>query len=77
MTRLRALVEPTTTDNPIANLSAAIIEAKILRSIVDYTDNLRKIEKIPEAAKRAQFIRNELTRLESQLSQTRNQIINL
>ena len=75
MTQLRTIIEPTTTDNLLANLSIAIDEAKIVRSIVQYSDHLRTIEYVPEAAKRAQFIRNELERLESKLSQTRNQII--
>lgn len=71
---MRTLIEPTTTNRLLANLSIAIDEAKIVRSIVEYSDHLRKIEYVPEAAKRAQFIRNEIVRLESKLSQTRDQV---
>ena len=75
MNQARNLFEPTTTNQLLANLSIAIDEAKIVRSIVEYSDHLRKIEYVPEAAKRAQFIRDEIVRLESKLSQTRSQII--
>ena len=75
MNQLRTLIEPTTTDNLLANLSIAIDEAKIVRSIVEYSDHLRKIEFVPEAEKRAQFIRDEIVRLETKLSQTRKQIV--
>jgi hypothetical protein len=75
MNQARTLIEPTTTNNLLANLSIAIDEAKIVRSIVEYSDHLRKIEFVPEAAKRAQFIRDEIVRLESKLTQTRSQII--
>ena len=75
MNQARNLIEPTTTNQLLANLSIAIDEAKIVRSIVEYYDHLRKIKYVPEAAKRAQFIRDEIVRLESKLSQTRSQII--
>lgn len=74
MNQMRTLIEPTTTNQLLANLSIAIDEAKIVRSIVEYSDHLRKIEYVPEAAKRAQFIRNEIVRLETKLSQTRDQV---
>ncbi len=72
MNRTRSLIEPTTTNRILANLGIAIDEAKIVRSIVEYSDHLRKIEYVPEASRRAQFIRNEIVRLEAKLSQTRN-----
>lgn len=77
MNQMRTLIEPTTTNRLLANLSIAIDEAKIVRSIVEYSDHLRKIEYVPEASKRAQFIRNEIVRLETKLSQTRDQVATL
>jgi hypothetical protein len=77
MNRARALIEPTTTNRILANLGFAIDEAKIVRSIVEYSDHLRKIKYVPEASKRAQFIRDEIVRLETKLSQTRNRATTL
>jgi hypothetical protein len=74
MNYLPTIIEPTTTHRLLANLSVAVEETKIVRSIVEYSDQLRKIESVPEAAKRAQFIRDEIVRLESKLPQNRDQI---
>jgi hypothetical protein len=59
---MRTLIEPTTTDRLLANLNIAIDVAKIVRSIVEYSDYLRKIEYVPVASKRAQFIQDEIVR---------------
>jgi len=55
----------------LANLSFAIDEARLVRKIVELSDDLRRIEYQPEANGRVRFIRGEIARLELKLTETR------
>lgn len=55
----------------LANLSLAIDEARLVRKIVDFSDNLHRIENQPEQANRVIYLRNEIARLELELIETR------
>lgn len=48
-------------------------ESSLLDSIVELRDHVRKIEFVPEAVRRAQYLRHKLNDLENLLSQTQNQ----
>lgn len=67
MTQLRILSEPANTKRLLANLSLAIDEARIVRNIVDLSDNLRRIEFSPDSMSRVAYLRREIAGLESKL----------
>ena len=71
MERLQILSEPANTKRVLANLSLAIDEARLVRKIVEISDHLRRIELQPESSKRAEYLRNEIVRLEEELKKTR------
>lgn len=71
MLHSQILSENASTKRVLANLSLAIDEARLVRRIVDMTDNLHRIENLPEATSRATFLRHEIARLELELIETR------
>ena len=72
MPQLHILSEPASTKRLLANLSLAIDEARILRNIVDLSDNLRRIEYSPDSTSRVAHLRREIADLESKLSELRD-----
>ena len=58
----------------LANLSLAIDEARIVKRIVSLSDDLRKMENMPEKAERAKYMRSEISNLEDQLIEIRAQV---
>jgi len=69
------LAEPASTKRVMANLSLAIDEAILTRRIVALSDNLQRIENMPEQSNRTQFLRQELIILEDSLNDIRNKAI--
>lgn len=71
MPQLQILSEPASTRRLLINLSLAIDEARIVRNIVDLSDNLRRIEYSPDSISRVAYLRKEIVNLESQLADLR------
>ncbi len=71
MSHLQILSEPASTKRLLTNLSLAIDEARIVRNIVDLSDNLRRIEYSPDSISRVGYLRREIDDLESKLSELR------
>lgn len=55
----------------LENLSFAIDEARLVRKIVELSDNLHRINFQPESTSLAGFIRREIAGLELKLTETR------
>ncbi len=55
----------------LTNLSFAIDEARLVRKIVELSDDLHRIELQPDSSDRARFIRREIAHLELELTETR------
>ena len=73
MSQLQILSEPASTKRLLTNLSLAIDEARIVRNIVDLSDNLRRIEYSPDSISRVKYLRKEIANLELELSELRMQ----
>ena len=71
MIQTQILSENASSRRVLANLSLAIDEARLVRQIVSISDNLRRIENLPEEESRVNFLRKEMIRLELDLSETR------
>jgi uncharacterized coiled-coil DUF342 family protein len=71
MPQLQILSGPASTRRLLTNLSLAIDEARIVRNIVDLSDNLRRIEYSPDSTSRVAYLRREIDGLESKLSELR------
>ena len=71
MSQLQILSEPASTRRLLTNLSLAIDEARIVRNIVDLSDNLRRIEYRPDSISRVAYLRREIDNLESKLTDLR------
>lgn len=71
MSQLQILSEPASTKRLLTNLSLAIDEARIVRNIVDLSDNLRRIEYSPDSTSRVAYLRKEIGNLELKLSDLR------
>ena len=71
MSQLQILSEPASTRRLLTNLSLAIDEARIVRNIVDLSDNLRRIEYSPDSISRVAYLRKEITDLELKLNELR------
>jgi len=63
--------ESINTHRLLTNLDSTIDEAKLVRQIVSLSDCLRKIEDMPNQTSRIEFLRAELTTLESRLANLR------
>ena len=72
MIQHQILSEPASTRRVLANLGLAIDEAMLTRRIVALSDNLKRIENIPEQANRTQFLRQELLVLQDSLNDIRS-----
>ena len=71
MTQAQILSDNAGSKRVLANLSLAIDEARLIRRISGITDNLRRIENLPEESGRVCYLRNEAAKLEIKLSETR------
>lgn len=71
MSQLQILSEPASTRRLLINLSLAIDEARIVRNIVDLSDNLRRIENSPDSTSRAAYLRREIDDFELKLADLR------
>ena len=74
MPQLQILSEPASTKRLLNNLSLAIDEARIVRSIVDLSDNLRRIEYSPDSIARVSYLRKEIADLELKLGELRMKV---
>jgi len=72
MIQNQILIEPASTRRVLANLSLAIDETMLTRRIVALSDNLKRIENMPEQSNRTQFLRQELLILEESLNDIRS-----
>ena len=77
MSDTQILSGPASTKRLLANLSLAIDEAMLVRRIVSISDQIRRIENLPDQAGRFQFLREEISNMEDQLSSVRRQAIRL
>ncbi|MCP4430813.1 MAG: hypothetical protein GY806_07545 [Gammaproteobacteria bacterium] len=75
MSHAQVLSGPASTKRLLANLSLAIDEAMLGRKIVGLSEQIRRIEYLPEQASRVQFLKNEILNLEDQLSDVRGQVL--
>ncbi len=73
MPQTQILSGPASTKRLLANLSLAIDEAMIVKRIVSLSDDLRRMENMPENAERVRYMRNEICNLEVQLAEIREQ----
>ena len=71
MSRRLIISESANTSRLLNNLSVAIDEARIVRNIVDLSDNLRRIEYSPNSTSRIAYLRKEIEDLESKLAALR------
>ena len=71
MSQPQILSGPASTRRLLNNLSLAIDEARIVRNIVDLSDDLRRIEYSPDSTSRVEYIRREIDNLESKLADLR------
>ena len=75
MIQYQILSEPASTRRVMANLSLAIDEAMLTRRIIALSDNLIRIENMPEQSNRTQFLRQELLILEDSLNDIRSKAV--
>ncbi len=73
MPHSQILSGPASTRRLLDNLSLAIDEAMLVRKIVNLSDQVRRIEYLPEQSDRVLFLRKEILGLENQLSDVREQ----
>ena len=71
MPNTQILSGPDSTKRILANLSLAIDEAQLVREIVSLSDQVHKIEYLPEQADRLRFIKKNIINLEGRLSDVR------
>lgn len=71
MSQRQVISETASTSRLLNNLSLAIDEARIVRNIVDLSDNLRRIEYSPDSTARIAYLRKEIENLESKLAALR------
>jgi len=71
MSQLQILSKPESTKRLLANLSLAIDEARIVRNIVQLSDNLRRIEYSPDSTSQVAYLRREIDKLELKLTNVR------
>ncbi len=74
MPHTRILSGPASTRRLLDNLSLAIDEAMLVRKIVGLSDQVRRIEYLPEQSDRVLFLKREILHLEDQLSDVREQV---
>ncbi len=74
MPQTQILSGPASTKRLLANLSLAIDEARIVKRIVSLSNDLRRIENMPEYAERVRYMRREISNLENQLIEIRKQV---
>lgn len=74
MPHTRILSGPASTRRLLDNLSLAIDEAMLVRKIVSLSDQVRRIEYLPEESDRVLFLKKEISNLEDQLAGVRRQV---
>ena len=65
-------IEPTSTVSLLSNLSLAIDETKLLRSIKNSTDMIEQLEAKNPSSHRLLFLRKEISNLEARLANVRS-----
>ena len=73
MPNTQILSGPDSTKRILANLSLAIDEAQLVRRIVSLSDEIRRIEYLPEHADRVRFIKKKIINREGRLADVREQ----
>ena len=71
MSRLRTTIDPVSTNQLLNNLSLAIDEAKLVRSISSIEDQIYKIRNNTGTSPRTNFLERELNNLKKELALTR------
>jgi len=71
MARSKLHPEPAKTLRLLSNLDSAIDEAKLVRQLVNLSDNLHKIQAMPNQSGRIEFLRKEISTLEDRLANLR------
>jgi hypothetical protein len=71
MSNTQILSGPASTKRILENFSLVIDEAQLVRKIVGISDQIRRIENLPEQADRVRFLRKELINRENKLSDVR------
>ncbi|MCP4432337.1 MAG: hypothetical protein GY806_15280 [Gammaproteobacteria bacterium] len=75
MSHAQNLSDPASTRRLLENLSLAIDEAMLVRKIVNISDQIRRIEYLPEQTGRVQFLKNKILDLENLLADVRGQAL--
>lgn len=73
MNQLQTFIDPTSTSQLLTNLSRAIDETKLIRTISSVQSDIYKIESASGPSMRTKFLRRQLKSLENQLDMLRNQ----
>lgn len=73
MSQLQSFIDPSSTSQLLSNLSRAIDETKLLRTISSIQSDIYKIESASGPSMRTQFLRRQLKSLENQLTTIRNE----
>ena len=76
MSQLQNINEPNSTEQLLGNLNFAIDEAKLVRSIIELSDQIRRIESAWGPSRRTLYLNREIDRLEAKLSDARYQARN-
>lgn len=71
MSQLRTTIDPVSTNQLLNNLSLAIDEAKLVRSISNIEEQIYKIQNTAGPSPRTSFLERELTNLKKELELTR------
>jgi hypothetical protein len=71
MSQLRTTIDPVSTNQLLNNLSLAIDEAKLVRSISNIEEQIYKIQNSTGPSPRTHFLERELNNLKQELALTR------
>lgn len=74
MTQLQTFIDSTSTHQLLNSLNLSIDEVKLERTISVISNQINNIESASGPSYRTQYLRNELTGLEGQLSGIRNNV---
>ena len=73
MQQTQSILEPSHTEQLLAKLNLAIEEARLVKRLAAFKDDLRHIENQERQFLRVTYLNKEISRLESQLWALRNQ----
>lgn len=75
MSQVHTFIDPTSTSQLLNNLSMAIDETKLVRTINSLEDNIYKIEYSSGPSPRTSFLRKEVANLKIQLEDLRSRVV--